>query len=88
MERFDFQSANSASTHIKHLREKGYITSANKEGSAKKSRTIKLVDDIIGNYTIDGKFLNKGLKRLNERGYKLDHNTAIEFLRELEVNIV
>ncbi len=84
---FGFRSTNSVVIHLKNLREKGYITKdSNKDRH--RSRTLKLVDDIIGNYTIDGKFLNKAMERLKKRGYKLDANIAVEFLRELKVNIV
>jgi len=84
---FNYQSDTSAVSHIHKLIDKGYITKDSKPGKTS-ARTIKLVDDIIGNYTIDGKFLHEGLKRLRERGYKLDTNTAVEFLRELSVNII
>jgi SOS-response transcriptional repressor LexA len=84
---FDFRSSNSVVIHLNNLRAKGYITKSSSKEKMR-TRTIRLVDDIIGNYTIDTGFLNKALKNLKERGYKIEANVAVELLKELKVNIV
>jgi len=84
---FNYQSSNSVVIHLNNLRSKGYITKSSTKEKMK-TRTIRLVDDIIGNYTIDTVFLNKALKNLKERGYSIEANVAVEFLKELKVNIV
>ena len=84
---FGFKSSNSAVMHIDNLRIKGYITKSSSKDKMR-TRTIRLVDDIIGNYTIDTGFLNKSLKSLKERGYDIEANVAVELLKELKVNIV
>jgi repressor LexA len=87
-EYFDFQSTNSVVVHLRNLREKGYVTKSSTSKDCK-ARTMRLVDDVLGNnYSIDGKFLHKALKGLKERGYKIEANIAVEFLKELKVNIV
>lgn len=80
---FNMSSVNSAAAHLDNLESKGYIIRNNK-----KARTLQLVDDIIGNYTIDSRFLSDAIHRLRDRGYKLDTAVAVEFLNELRVKIV
>jgi len=84
---FNYRSSNSVVIHLNNLRSKGYITKSSTKDKMK-TRTIRLVDDIIGNYTIDTGFLNKAIKNLKERGYEIEANLAVEFLKELKVNIV
>jgi len=84
---FGYSSSNSVVSQLNKMEKKGYITkSSSKDGM--KARTIRLVDDLMGMHTVESKQLNKALKGLLERGYKLDLNVAVELLGALEINVI
>lgn len=83
---FGWGSSNSVVSHLNKLRSKGYITSASTHRGMK-SRTITLVDDIVGWYTVDATDVHKALAKMKENGYDLPLNEAVEFLKSLEINI-
>lgn len=84
-EHFEFKSCNSAVSYVHALRDKGYITQASSSGV--KSRTMMVVDDLIGKYTISNQQLTQAMTKLKERGYNVSLNEAIELLKLLKVSI-
>ena len=86
-EHFGYSSSNSVVVHLRKLKEKGYITSDSTK-TGMKSRTMKLVDDIIGVHSINMNELSAALKKIKERGYKIQANEAVEFLKELRIEII
>lgn len=84
---FNYNSSNSVVSQLKKLEDKGYIIkSSSKDGM--RARTIRLVDDIVGVHTIEAGQLNKAIKDLEERGYLIKTNEAVELLTALEIGIV
>lgn len=84
---FEYRSPNSVVAQLKQLEKKGYITkSSSKDGM--RARTMKLVDDVVGNYTIEASQLREAIKDLSNRGYSIKVNEAVELLNVLGVGIV
>jgi len=84
---FNYKSSNSVVSQIGKIERKGYITRASSK-TAMRARTMRIVDDIIGNFSIETRQLSKTLKDLKERGYKIELNEAIELLSALKVIVV
>lgn len=84
---FGYKSTNSVVAPLKKLERKGYITKSSSDAGMK-ARTIRLVDDILGNYTIETENLNKALKDLSVRGYSIKTNEAVELLSVLGIGII
>ena len=84
---FGYKSSNSVVSHLKNLEKSGYITkSSSKEGA--RARTMKIVDDILGTYTIETEQLKVAIRNLKGRGYSIDVNEAIELLTALKIGVV
>ena len=86
MDHFGLRSSNSVAVHLGHLRNKGYITS----GSTSKSmrcRTLQLVDDVVGDFTVSSDNIKRAISNLKKRGYVVKINEAIELLTELRISI-
>ena len=81
---FNYKSANSVVTHIKKLRNKGYITSPNGHMTA---RTLQLVDKVIKVHTVDSAELSTAIGTLKERGYKVAAADAVELLSLLNIRV-
>ena len=84
---FKFNSNNSANYYLKALEEKGYII-RNSNGGVTKARAIRLVDDVIGNYSVESAQVHKALKNLKIRGYIVGANEAVELLSELSISVL
>ena len=83
---FEYGSSNSVVSHLRKLKEKGYITSASSKDGMK-ARTIRLVDDLISVHMVSSEDITKAIKNLKARDYKLEMNVAIEFLSALKIGI-
>jgi len=84
---FKYKSSNSVVSQLKKLEKKGYVTKSSSKDNMQ-ARTLKLVDDVVGNHTIESSQLHRALKSLTERGYSMKTNEAVELLTALEINIV
>ena len=82
---FNFKSKNCASTYLRILKDKGYITRNNSTGV--KSRNLQLVDAVIKVHSIDSKDLSNAIGKLKERGYKISMADAVELLTILSIRI-
>lgn len=84
---FKYKAANTVVHFLTALRNKGYITMPDERtaSSSSRARTIRLVDDILGNHYIKPHNLGTALKKLKERGYSIDANESIELLKELNI---
>lgn len=83
---FGYSASNTIVVYLKKLQEKGYITKESSKGSMK-SRTIRLVDDVVGDYTVDTANVSEAIDNLKKRGYEIKVNEAIEFLNELNITV-
>jgi repressor LexA len=81
---YGYKSHNSVVSHIKKLRNKGYITSPTGPMTA---RTIQLVNQVIKVHTVDSGQLSIALGKLKERGYKIGATDAVELLSMLDIRI-
>lgn len=86
-EHFNYNSSNSVVSQLNKIKDKGYITRASSK-SGMKARTIRLVDNIIGVHTIESSQLSKAIKEVNEKGYNINLNEAIELLSALDIKLV
>lgn len=84
---FGYNSANSVVSQLKKLESKGYITKSSNKGMMK-ARTIRLVDDVIGDHTITTKQLREAVVNVTKRGYDVKIEEAIELLGALNIKIV
>lgn len=84
---FKFKSLNSVSCHLRALEKKGYVTRYHSNGRIR-SRSIEIVDEVLGYYTVRVDQIRKVIKELDKMNMKLDTNTAVEFLRLMEIGIV
>lgn len=84
---FKYNSSNSVVSQLSKMETKGYITKASNK-SGMKARTIRLVDDIIGMCTVESTQLSKAIKKVKEKGYKIQLNEAIELLSALNIKLV
>jgi SOS-response transcriptional repressor LexA len=83
---FGLKSSNSVVAQIKKLKEKGYITNSSAKGKMT-ARTLQLVDDIIGNHTIESDELSEALADMKEKGYSIGAKEAVELLSRLNIRI-
>lgn len=82
-----YSSRNSAVAVMKRLKKKGYIVNSSSKNKTT-ARTLRLVDDVIGDiYIVDAENVSKAVKKLEERGYKIKTNEAIELLTELHIGV-
>ena len=52
-----------------------------------KVRTLRLVDDVIGMYSVESKKVKQALKEIKEKGYDIKINEAVELLSALNITI-
>ena len=83
---FKYKSANSVVTHIKKMREKGYLTKTSQDGHMT-ARTIQLVDRVIKIHTVSSEELSIAIGRLKDKGHKISAADAIELLSALNIRI-
>lgn len=86
MNNFGYKSNNSVVTHLKNLREKGYITNAGRQGHTT-ARTLQLVDNVIGDYTVKSGALSKALATLKERHHTISASAVVELLSLLNIRV-
>lgn len=84
---FNYNSSNSVVSQLNKIEAKGYITKASSR-SGMKARTIRLVDDLIGVHTVESSQLAKAIKKIGEKGYKIQLNEAVELLNALNIRLV
>ena len=83
---FDYKSSNTVVTQLAKLVKKGYIVKSSTK-STMKARAMRLVDDIILNYTVGPDQLSQALQKLKERGYAVQLNEAVELLTALNISV-
>ncbi len=86
MEHFKYRSSNSVVVQLNKMKAKGYITNSSKKGKMK-VRTLRLVDDVIGIYSVESKKVKQALKEMKEKGYDIKINEAVELLSALNITI-
>lgn len=85
-ENFKYGSNNTVISHIEKMREKGYLTNVPAKDGVK-ARTLQLVDNVVGSYTIKSDVVSKAVATLKARGYLISPNVAVELLSQLNIRI-
>lgn len=82
---FNYGSTNTVVTHLKKLEKKGYIK---KPDGVMRVRTIQLVDDVIGNYTVSSMQFAAAMTLLASNSVVASEEQMIAFLKSLGVDVV
>ena len=85
---FGYKSANSVMTHLKRLKEKGYITTSPNPNHKVLARTIQVVDEVMGYHTVDPARFSRAVAELKACGHQLPISSVIELLSKLNIKVI